>query len=355
MGPALSENIRNLRKQKGLTQQQLAEALDVTAGAVHKWETGMSYPEIYTLVEIADYFDTSVDYLLGYEIKGSNLETSLTRIAAMLRNNDPDILYETERFLKKYPNSFKAVLVCALACLTIGAERHDNEILKHSLNLFDRSLDLIGQNDDPTVSAAQIYGNIGAAHIALGEYEKGLAILKEHNLSGMYNRDIGLTLSGLMKRPEEAQSYITESIIDHFFGLFDSIIAQASIHDQNKDYAKEKEILNWGLTLMSGMAGVGNTGYLNKLHAILLIMMAHVQLKTGENDKAQATVRQAYVHVRNFDTSPDYGLGSLHLTKAPEEASIHDFLGVTAQESVETMCRILEDEKLLAIWKETVQ
>ena len=41
----LAANIRALRKEKGLTQEQLAEVFRVTIGAVHKWEAGLSVPE----------------------------------------------------------------------------------------------------------------------------------------------------------------------------------------------------------------------------------------------------------------------------------------------------------------------
>ena len=65
----LSENIRKCRKQLGLTQEQLAEAMGVSIGAVHKWETGLSTPDITLIVALANFFDTSVDAMLGYEFR----------------------------------------------------------------------------------------------------------------------------------------------------------------------------------------------------------------------------------------------------------------------------------------------
>lgn len=56
MAFALSEHIRSLRKARGLTQEQLAEALGVTAGAVYKWESRLSLPELPMLVQLADFF-----------------------------------------------------------------------------------------------------------------------------------------------------------------------------------------------------------------------------------------------------------------------------------------------------------
>ena len=62
----LGERIRNLRKKAGLTQEQLAETLGVTAGAVYKWESGRAMPELEMLVELGRFFEVSVDALLDY-------------------------------------------------------------------------------------------------------------------------------------------------------------------------------------------------------------------------------------------------------------------------------------------------
>lgn len=61
----LGKRIAEHRKQLGLTQDQLAEQLGVTAQAVSKWENDQSCPDITTLPRLADIFGTSVDALLG--------------------------------------------------------------------------------------------------------------------------------------------------------------------------------------------------------------------------------------------------------------------------------------------------
>ena len=76
----LSENIRKFRKERGLTQEQLAEVLGVTVGAVYKWEARLSQPELSMVMELADFFDTSVDVLLGYEMRDNRLEVCLARL-----------------------------------------------------------------------------------------------------------------------------------------------------------------------------------------------------------------------------------------------------------------------------------
>ena len=59
----ISKNIAALRKQKGITQEQLALALNISPQAVSKWETNTSQPDAQTLPLIADHFGVSIDYL----------------------------------------------------------------------------------------------------------------------------------------------------------------------------------------------------------------------------------------------------------------------------------------------------
>lgn len=60
-----NEKLQNLRKQKGLTQEELAELLFVSRTAVSKWESGRGYPNIDSLKAIAKLFDVTIDELLS--------------------------------------------------------------------------------------------------------------------------------------------------------------------------------------------------------------------------------------------------------------------------------------------------
>lgn len=58
-------SIRELRKERNLTQIQLAEMFNVDQTAVSKWELNKAVPETKILIKLSDYFDVSIDYLLG--------------------------------------------------------------------------------------------------------------------------------------------------------------------------------------------------------------------------------------------------------------------------------------------------
>jgi len=65
------ENLRTLRKEKNMSQEHLAEFLDVSRQAVSKWEQGTSYPEVEKMIMLSKYLSVSLDFLLSDENKKS--------------------------------------------------------------------------------------------------------------------------------------------------------------------------------------------------------------------------------------------------------------------------------------------
>ncbi|MBR4335306.1 MAG: helix-turn-helix transcriptional regulator, partial [Clostridia bacterium] len=65
----IGANIKRLRVTKNVTQEQLAEAMNVTPAAVSKWERGETYPDITLLQPLAYYFGVTLDDLMGYDEK----------------------------------------------------------------------------------------------------------------------------------------------------------------------------------------------------------------------------------------------------------------------------------------------
>ncbi len=60
-------NVKSLRKNKGMSQQELAEYLHVHQTSVSQWETGRTNPDTVQAIELAAYFNVSVDYVLGVQ------------------------------------------------------------------------------------------------------------------------------------------------------------------------------------------------------------------------------------------------------------------------------------------------
>ncbi len=70
----LKENIKTLRKQKGLSQEELGIKLNVVRQTISKWEQGLSVPDSEMLVSISEVFETSVSTLLGENIEEAKVD-----------------------------------------------------------------------------------------------------------------------------------------------------------------------------------------------------------------------------------------------------------------------------------------
>ena len=110
MNYTIAANIRRLRREKGVTQEQLAESIGVTCAAVSRWERGEAYPDITLLGPLAYYFGVSTDELLGYnaaqaEQEIENLLTEYTRLYRTVGEAESRE-FITDAF-RRFPNDYR--------------------------------------------------------------------------------------------------------------------------------------------------------------------------------------------------------------------------------------------------------
>ncbi|MBQ6371701.1 MAG: helix-turn-helix transcriptional regulator, partial [Oscillospiraceae bacterium] len=73
--------LKNLRRERGITQEQLAEELGVSGRTISRWETGSNMPDISLLVEIAGFFDVSIPEIIKGERKSENMQEEVKEVA----------------------------------------------------------------------------------------------------------------------------------------------------------------------------------------------------------------------------------------------------------------------------------
>jgi len=69
--------LKQLRNEKGITQERLAEILGVSGRTVSRWETGTNLPDLSILVEISEYYDVEIKEILNGERKSENMDNEL--------------------------------------------------------------------------------------------------------------------------------------------------------------------------------------------------------------------------------------------------------------------------------------
>lgn len=79
-----NENLKKLRKQKGMSQEVLAQQMNVVRQTISKWEKGYSVPDAEMLIRLADLFEVSVSDLLGSEVKSESNQNEIAVQLAIL-------------------------------------------------------------------------------------------------------------------------------------------------------------------------------------------------------------------------------------------------------------------------------
>lgn len=143
MSVNFSDKLKTLRKQKNLTQEQIAETLGVSCQAISKWETNSSFPDISLLPIIADFFGVSVDYLLGHDT--SKREEEINTVCARA-----DELFENRKYMQavpilrevliKHPGNEK--LMYKLAWALSGTKKESPDNYEEAILLYHKILEI---------------------------------------------------------------------------------------------------------------------------------------------------------------------------------------------------------------------
>lgn len=166
----LGNQIKELRKQKNMTQEQLAEALGLTAQSVSKWETGLGYPDMTLIPILANIFGVSLDTLFGYDT--AKLDE---KIEAIIKEAKPyfwDEPLRTEEILKtalvQYPNHEKLLreLLSLYECQL--RTNHKTEYYEPAIAIGEK---LIAEAEDIFV-VCSAKADMASIHLLNGRYEK---------------------------------------------------------------------------------------------------------------------------------------------------------------------------------------
>lgn len=141
------DNLKNLRKSKGLSQKELAIKISVVRQTVSKWENGISVPDAEMLITIAEALDTTVNVLLGEQIILEE-KTELKAIASKLEVLNEQIAKKNNQSRKIWRIVFGVVVFIATCSLLIA---FSNFLHYYSfINDIKNTESIIGGNIGPT-------------------------------------------------------------------------------------------------------------------------------------------------------------------------------------------------------------
>jgi transcriptional regulator with XRE-family HTH domain len=118
------EFLKQLRKEKNLTQEQLAEKFLVSGRTVSRWETGSNMPDLSVLVELSDFYDVDIREIIDGERKSENMDKELKdTVLKIAEYSNEDKLKVTKRMHLLFIGGFIAAVIYMALLFT---ERADN-------------------------------------------------------------------------------------------------------------------------------------------------------------------------------------------------------------------------------------
>lgn len=322
----------------------------MTVGAVHKWEKGLSTPELPLILEIADFFDTSLDVLIGFEARDNRVEMLASRLRKMTYTMDPEGPAEAEKALKKYPHNFAVVFECALLYGVYGINPKNRKYLSQSKALFEQSLTLISQNTDPGIDETVIYAQLAIINQTLGDTAKALEIYKAHNAGGAFDIRIGQILAQT-KDYKQADEYLSRALVKQLGDKLNMITGKLLCCFGTKDYEEARALIEAGINENAAFRKDDKPNVLDKYDCFFLSALSYIELKTGSKKKASSYLKEAKQRAERFDSAPDNDVRNLRFINISDSLMLHDSLGKTGMDSIEFAIKYLKASELEKLWE----
>ena len=262
MKESMGQIIRRLRKERGLTQDELAEILGVTFQAVSKWENDSGMPDISQVVPLATVFNVSTDVLFG--IYGTDNDAEAMKIieesyslmtypvTTEIVKKAYDLLHDG---LKKYPSNFALVMQCLEKGIALAYPSNDiydaengEEIYKKCIPEADYIIKY-SKNATDILRARMImvllhsaYGNFEQAKINANEFP-WRSDMTIHKMRGYIAR--------WEKKFDEESKHWQTDFMYHFEAMLDDIVDIAISAYHREKYDDTIECLNQALSIIS--------------------------------------------------------------------------------------------------------
>lgn len=240
----ISDNLKRLRKQRELTQEDLANFIGVSFQAVSKWECGDGYPDITILPALANFFDVTIDELVGMnEIKNqAKLDDIIARYKKLIfdgkQKEGIELLREA---LKIFPNNYQLLADLAFALFVSNSDEEKKKNGEEAVKISECILEFCTDTEIRNRVQAEMCLNLHNA----GQHKKAAELAKKlPSLNDTREKTLTIILTGEEKKKasQEVIQWLTHELYAqmrwHLYG------ADYTDTEKLKIYQKSIDIYN---------------------------------------------------------------------------------------------------------------
>lgn len=223
----IAKTLVSKRKEKGITQEELAAYIGVSKASVSKWETGQSYPDITFLPQLASYFNISVDELINYQPQ--MIKEDIQSLYLRLSNDFAEkpfnqVLNEIREIKKKYFSCFSLLFQMGVLLINhfmLAKENQQHEIIHEAIDIFVR----IKSESDDFALCRQSNVMEATCYLILSDPAKIIELLADSETLMMNENTIlsmGYSMSG---KPDKAKEILQIEIYQNFLSIMQNLTA----------------------------------------------------------------------------------------------------------------------------------
>lgn len=241
----MSEQIRSHRKDAGLTQEQIAAYLGVSAPAVNKWEKGNTYPDITLLPALARLLKIDMNELFSFREELTEFETGqfVNEIAKIAMEGNMDAAFEMATTkIQEYPHCDSLIYMVAttLDGVLVLSDIPDECREKYRKTVFDW-LERVSDSADEKIRHSVVY-LLAAKYLQMEEYEKAGSFL-ERLPDTQIDKTLLQTRLFLHEKDETAAAVFLEGKLLQAVGNIQNYLFQLlEIEEQNGNHQEAEEI-----------------------------------------------------------------------------------------------------------------
>ena len=290
------------RRNKGITQEELASYLGVSKPAVSKWESGQSYPDITLLPIIAGYFSLSVDDLLGYtpQMDREQIRAAYDRLSKDFAKEPFDtVMAECSELIRKYYSCWD--LLFAMGSLFInhaplaGSPASVSDVYARALALFER----VEKQSSDTLLSRQSLCLQAYCHMAMGNANLAIDLLGDEVESPMSVETLLAKAYGMKGDSNKAIGLLQAYLYRCVTGIF------GAMPDLMALYAKDEKKLEQSVRFIDAL---GDAVGIQTLHVWtyvpILITQAHLYALLGKHDQAISRLEKYAAVLSSADLFP---------------------------------------------------
>lgn len=297
----IARNIARLRREKGMTQEDLANYIGVSKASVSKWETGQSYPDITFLPQLATLFNISIDELMGYEPQMcmEDIRKLYVKLSAGFASEPFDeVLDSCREIVKKYFSCFPLLFhIGALLvnnCMEAGDREKNLSVLSEAKKLFVRV-----KTESEDAELVQMALNMEACcALMMGDPNEVIGLLEGTSHKILSSESLLASAYQMLGKSKEAKMILQVAMYQHMVILFGALTDYLMLCTDDPEHYDET---------FKRANDIGEAFDLKKLHPSLLmkfyIVVAQGYAMLGNTEKA-LEILERYAELVTSDIYP---------------------------------------------------